>query len=55
MHARIFSYIILIVGIALIIYGLIEFSYSSRLSILAIGIGPGLIALAVMAGFRTEK
>ncbi len=55
MRARIYPYILLIVGIVLIIYGLSEFSYSSMVSILAIGVGLGLIGIAVMAGFKTEK
>jgi len=54
MRARIYAYVLLIVGIVLVIYGLSEFSYTSMLSILAIGVGLGLIGIAVMAGFRTE-
>ena len=55
MRARIYAYILLIVGIILVIYGLSEFSYSSMLSILAIGVGLGLIGIAALAGFKTRK
>lgn len=55
MSGKIFFYILLIVGLVLIIYGLSEFSLSSILSIFALGIGIAFVGIAIMIGYSSKE
>lgn len=55
MWGKIFFYILLIIGLILIIYGLSEFSFSSILSILALGIGIAFVGIAIMISYSSKE
>ncbi len=55
MLGRTFSFLLVIAGLILIIYGLSDFSFSSIQSVLTLGIGIALIGVVAMAHFTSEK
>lgn len=55
MSGRTFSFLLIIIGLILIIYGLSDFSFTSIESVLALGVGLALIGLVALARFTSEK
>lgn len=55
MRGKIFSYLLMVVGIILIIYGLTEFSLYSMPSIVALSVGIAFVGISGMALYTTPK
>jgi hypothetical protein len=55
MVGKIFSYLFLVGGLMLIIYGISELSFYSILSIVALSVGIGFVGVAGMALFTSRN
>ncbi len=52
---KIIFYVLIVLGLLLIIYGLTEFSFSSMVSILSLSVGIAFVGIAAMVLYSSEK